>query len=130
MLVKLSQPPHAPARLSSRLAASSPQSRLPVTIKSRISPPKRARVDEPDRSEPGSLKNPIKKFNPFAANNMVKALSLNKKNVIPENILDHHWENKYLELSSLAVTSSTWKCHLSSFNKLKSFAKSTNTKIN
>ena len=93
-------------------------------------PPKRARVNEPDGSEPGSLKIPIKKFNPFAANNMVKALSLHKKIVIPENMLDHHWENKYLELSSLAVTSSTWKCHLSSFNKLKSFAKSTNTKIN
>ena len=37
------------------------------------------------------------------------------------------WENKYLELSSLAVTSSTWKSRLSSWNKFKSFISNTNS---
>ena len=37
------------------------------------------------------------------------------------------WENKYLELSSLAVTSSTWKSRLSSLNKFKSFISNTNS---
>ena len=44
-------------------------------------------------------------------------------------MLTQHWEKRYLELSSMAVTSSTWKCRLSSLNKLKKFAESTNTKI-
>ena len=39
------------------------------------------------------------------------------------------WKKKYLELSSLAVASSSWKSRLSSFNKLKTFANDTNSKI-
>ena len=39
------------------------------------------------------------------------------------------WENKYVELSSLAVSSLTWKSRMSSFNKLKAFAKDTNSDI-
>ena len=33
------------------------------------------------------------------------------------------WENKYVELSSLAVFSSTWKSRISSLNKLKTLLK-------
>ena len=39
------------------------------------------------------------------------------------------WENKYIELSSLAVSSLTWKSRMSSFNKLIAFAKDTNSDI-
>ena len=60
---------------------------------------------------------------------MAKSLSQSKSIVIPDNMQNKFWENEYFKLSSLAVTSSTWKCRLSSLNKLKTFAKSTKTEI-
>ena len=91
---------------------------------------KRPRTEEPEDLEQGSAisSNP-KKFNPVTASKVASLLSHKMNFPIPSNMLNQHWKNKYLELSSLAVSSSTWKCRLSSLNKLKLFANSTGTSI-
>ena len=39
------------------------------------------------------------------------------------------WKNTFTKLTSLAVSSSSWKCRLASYHKLENFAKETNTEI-
>ena len=53
----------------------------------------------------------------------------NIKYLLPDNMKTVFWQDKYLELSSLAVASSSWKSRLSSLNKLKAFASDTQSKI-
>ena len=93
-------------------------------------PTKRPRTEDQDDPEPGSLKLSITtKFNCNTAFNIAKQIPQKVKFQLPDQMQNKHWEDKYLELSSLAVSSSTWKSRLSSFNKFKAFAKSTGTNI-
>ena len=83
-------------------------------------PPKRRRSDNPDNAEPGtSEKLSTSKYNPSVFSNMRGKFPNNIKFLLPKNMNTNFWKKKYLELSSLAIASSSWKSRLSSFNKLK-----------
>ena len=93
-------------------------------------PTKRPRTEDQDDLEPGSSKfSKTTKFNCNTAFNIAKQIPQHVKFQLPDQMQNKHWEEKYLELSSLAVSSSTWKSRLSSLNKFKAFAKSTGTNI-
>ena len=88
--------------------------------------PKKRKSDDQDNGEPGTqIKSIPPKYSPHLPPKCYENLPNNIKFILPKNMQTKFWENKYVELSSLAVSSSTWKSRMSSFNKLKTFAKDT-----
>ena len=91
---------------------------------------KRRKTVRSDSAEPGTLPTPSNsKYNSSNFSNMRGKFPNNIKYLLPDNMKTVFWQDKYLELSSLAVASSSWKSRLSSLNKLKAFASDTQSKI-
>jgi len=62
-------------------------------------------------------------------NLIIPDLGEKRKIQLPISMNNPFWENKYDQLTSLAVSSSTWKSRLASFHKLKKFSKDTKTDV-
>ena len=92
-------------------------------------PPKKRMQEDMDDEEPKGTKNFAKYSECILTDLVIPDLKINQKLTLPKNMKNRNWAKNFAILTSLAVSSSSWKSRLSSFHKLKQFAKDTKTKI-
>jgi len=92
-------------------------------------PSKKRQLNDSDNDEPKGIKNFAKYSECILTDLVIPELNLKQKLSLPKNMRNKNWRKNYDILTSLAVSSSSWKSRLSSFHKLQQFAKNTNTKI-
>ena len=89
---------------------------------------KRKREDNTDTENKG--KNSYSRYSKNILTELIiPDLNKEQKTCLPTSMDNPFWKNKYDQLTSLAVSSSTWKCRLASFHKLKKFSSNTKTDI-
>ena len=89
---------------------------------------KRKANDDSDYNTKGTKR--FKRYSKNILNDMIiPDIGNSKKIFLPKSMQNSFWLEKYNNLTSLAVSSSTWKSRLASFHKLEKFTNSTNTKL-
>ena len=89
---------------------------------------KRPFEHEDDREQKGTKK--FSKYSEDILNELIiPDIGQKQKIYLPKTMHNKFWETKFAHLTSLAVSSSSWKSRLASFHKLKKFSEDTNTSI-
>jgi integrase len=86
-------------------------------------------ADSPEQDESKGTKNFGKYSKNILSDLVIPVLKQTQDLNLPNSMKKSSWGDIFIQLTSLAVSSSSWKCRLASFHKLEKFAKETGTNI-
>jgi len=95
----------------------------------RPGPSKKRKNDDDYEAEHKGTKSFSKYSDNILTDLIIPNLKKDRKIRLPDKMKNKFWADKYDKLTSLAVSSSTWKCRLASFHKFKKFLTDTKTEL-